>query len=96
MRTTSLKVSNAQSTWLWHRCFPVNFVKILRTSFYTEHLWWLFLKVDIGKKKIEQFLFLLLSTWKYTIFRQRIDWTLPFTEVMLDDFKLLKYEDLRG
>ena len=23
----------------WHRCFPVNFVKFLRTSFLTEHLW---------------------------------------------------------
>ena len=26
---------------LWHRCFPVNFVKFLRTLFFTEHLWWL-------------------------------------------------------
>ena len=24
---------------LWHRCFPVNFVKFLRTPFFTEHLW---------------------------------------------------------
>ena len=29
---------------LWHRCFPVNFVKFLRTpflqnTFFTEHLW---------------------------------------------------------
>ena len=30
---------------LWHRRFPVNFVKILRTSFYMEHLWWLLLSV---------------------------------------------------
>ena len=29
---------------LWHRCFPVNFVKFLRTSFFTERLWWLLLK----------------------------------------------------
>ena len=28
---------------LWHGCFPVNFVKFLRTPFYTEHLWWLLL-----------------------------------------------------
>ena len=27
----------------WHRCFPVNFVKFLRTPFFTEHLLWLFL-----------------------------------------------------
>ena len=23
---------------LWHRCFPVNFVKFLRTPFFIEHL----------------------------------------------------------
>ena len=28
---------------LWHRCFPVNFGKSLRTPFLTEHLWWLLL-----------------------------------------------------
>ena len=37
--TTLLKKS------LWHRCFPVNFVKYLRTPFVTEHLWWLLLKI---------------------------------------------------
>ena len=24
---------------LWHRCFPVNFAKFLRTPFIIEHLW---------------------------------------------------------
>ena len=44
----------------WHRCFPVNFAKFLRTPFLTEHLQWLalnlrssnlnlFPKVFIGK-----------------------------------------------
>ena len=28
---------------LWHRCFPVNFVKFLRTPFLKEHLRWLLL-----------------------------------------------------
>ena len=28
---------------LWHRCFPVNFAKFLRTPFFIEHLWWLLL-----------------------------------------------------
>ena len=27
----------------WHRCFPVNFPKFLRTPFFTEHLQWLLL-----------------------------------------------------
>ena len=30
---------------LWHRCFPVNFTKFLRTPFLTEHLRWLLLCV---------------------------------------------------
>ena len=24
--------------WLWHKCFPMNFVKFSRTPFFTEHL----------------------------------------------------------
>ena len=27
----------------WHRCFPVNFARVLRTPFIIEHLWWLLL-----------------------------------------------------
>ena len=34
---------------LWHRCFPVNLAKLLRTPFFTEHLRWLLLKV-CGRK----------------------------------------------
>ena len=30
---------------LWHKCFPVNFVKFLRTPFFIEHLWWLLLYI---------------------------------------------------
>ena len=28
---------------LQHRCFPVNIIKLLRTAFSIEHLWWLLL-----------------------------------------------------
>ena len=38
-----LKESTLFTKILWHRCFPVNFVKFLRTLFLTEHLWWLLL-----------------------------------------------------
>ena len=42
---------------LWHRCFPVKFVKFLRTPFCIEHLWWLLLKlftffIHVDKKHI--------------------------------------------
>ena len=30
---------------LWHRCFPVKFAKFLRTTFLSEHLRWLLLRV---------------------------------------------------
>ena len=40
------KVAGARPTTLlkmklWHRCFPVNFVKFLRRPFFIEHFWWL-------------------------------------------------------
>ena len=28
---------------LWHSCFPVNFLKFLRTPFFMDRLWWLLL-----------------------------------------------------
>ena len=30
---------------LWHRCFLVNLAKFLRSAFFIEHLWWLFLNL---------------------------------------------------
>ena len=36
---------------LWHKCFPVNFAKFLRTPFLTKHLWWLLLKIAKGGMK---------------------------------------------
>ena len=35
---------------LWHRCFPVNFMKFLRTPSLTEHLRWLLLDVSFRLK----------------------------------------------
>ena len=38
---TGLRPTTLVKKKLWHRCFPVNFVKFLRTPFCTDHLWWL-------------------------------------------------------
>ena len=43
-KVAELKPAPLLKKRLWHRCFPVNFVKYLRTSFFIEHLWWLLLK----------------------------------------------------
>ena len=37
------KVATLLKKRIWHRCFPVNFAKFLRTPFFTEILWWLLL-----------------------------------------------------
>ena len=50
-----LQACNFIKKSLWHRCFPLNFVKFLRTSFFTEHLWWLLLKT--AKKGVGLFKF---------------------------------------
>ena len=40
---------------LWHKCFPVNFVKFLRTPFLTEHFWWLLLAILSRLYLVEHF-----------------------------------------
>ena len=52
----------------FHRCFPVNFAKLLRTSFFTKHHWWLLLSLFLAfwcimqmAKTVAAFLFLLRS-----------------------------------
>ena len=46
-----IKLQEAPATLLkkrlWHRCFPVNFAKFLRTAFFAEHLWWLLPSISI-------------------------------------------------
>ena len=44
-KVATLRPSTLSRKRLWHRCFPVNFAKFLRTSFIKEHLWWLLLKI---------------------------------------------------
>ena len=43
-KTAGLGAATLLKKRLWQRCFPVKFVKFLRTSFLTEHLRWLLLK----------------------------------------------------
>ena len=38
---------------LWHRYFPVNFAKFLRTPFLKEHIWWLLLCITRKGKQGE-------------------------------------------
>ena len=44
-KNTCARVSTLLKKRLWHKCFPVNFAKFLRTSFIIEHLWRLLLNV---------------------------------------------------
>ena len=42
-KVAGLKPATLLKKRIWHRCFPVNFEKFLRTSFFIEHLRWLLL-----------------------------------------------------
>ena len=50
-KVAGLRSGTLIKTRLWHRCFPVNFAKVLRTSLFTEHLWWLLLLIMQNKIK---------------------------------------------
>ena len=45
-----LKFATLLKKRLWHMCFPVNFLKFLRTPFFIERLWWLLLKLLVTCK----------------------------------------------
>ena len=45
---------------LWHRCFPVNFAKFLRTPFLTEQLRWLLLHKNFENVWIDIWYFFML------------------------------------
>ena len=52
-RSSRLRPATLLKKKLWHRYFPVNFVKFLITSFYINHLWWLLLNIE--KKYLSSF-----------------------------------------
>ena len=51
---------------LWHRCFPVNFAKFLKTTFFTEHLQWLLFTIKkVCRSFIFFFFFIFASTFTF-------------------------------
>ena len=50
-KLTGLRTTTLLKKRLWHRCFPVNFAKFLRTPFLAEHLQWLLLNGEIPQFK---------------------------------------------
>ena len=62
----SLRPATLLKKRLWHRCFPVNFAKFLRTPFLTEHLWWLLLRT--GNKQFAKDKF--MNFYEHTSFSE--------------------------
>ena len=46
-KVTGLRLAALLKKRLWEMCFPVNFVKLLKTPFFIEYFWWLLLKAVI-------------------------------------------------
>ena len=44
-KVAGVRSANLLKMSLWHRYFPVNFAKFLRTLFLTDHLWWPLLQI---------------------------------------------------
>ena len=83
---------------LWHWCFPVNFVKFLRTLFLTEHLWttgvpqnWRSLRPAtlFKKETLEQVFFSEFCEISKNTFSYRIPPVAAFAAVMNNFMKLL-------
>ena len=51
-KVVGLRTATLLKKRLWHRFFPVNFVKFLRTPFLPEHLRWLLLKHENKKMSL--------------------------------------------
>ena len=60
--------------WIWHRCFAVNFVQFLRTTFFIEHLRWL---LRSFRKKV-------LSYMSHKVLITSLNLTLHFHEPLAD------------
>ena len=65
---------------LWHSCFPVNFVKFLRTPFLTEHLWWLLLAILSGLYRVKNFCYSeqIIPSRKFLLFCIGYIWSRAF------------------
>ena len=46
IKLRGLRAATLLKKKLWHKCFPMNFAKYLRTPFFTEHFRWLLLKYE--------------------------------------------------
>ena len=46
-KVAGLRPATLSKKRLWHRCFPENFAKFLRITFFIEQLWWLLLIFEI-------------------------------------------------
>ena len=55
-KVAALKQATLLKKRLWHRCFPVDFAKFLRTPFLTEQLRWLLLYVILKILNVAEFL----------------------------------------
>ena len=65
-KVLGLRLTTILKKRLWHTCFPVNFVKFLRTPFLTEHLWWLLLE-ELDRLKKSRNIYVCSSNFKTCI-----------------------------
>ena len=52
-KTAGLRPVTLLKKRLWHRCFPVNFAKLLRMLFIIKHFWWLLLYLERSETRVK-------------------------------------------
>ena len=69
LQTLGLRPATLLKKRLWHKCFPVNFAKFLRTPFFTEHLLVTasesLLHFSSGNKNTDEISLLLVTNFNY-------------------------------
>ena len=62
-KVAGLRPATSLKKRLWHRCFPMNFVKFSITTFFKKHIWWLLLKLYWYIGKVISSFYFCLKRW---------------------------------
>ena len=80
-KVPNLRTGTLLKKSVWHRCFPVNFAKFLRTTFFTEHLRWLFLDKKVWHDSLSNWAWILSFILKVDIPPEYMSLFSAFTKI---------------
>ena len=101
-KVAGLRPATLSKKRLWHRCFPLNFAKFLRTPFFTEHTRWLLLFFSLLLPNLYSLrcetkflIWVVFVIQLYLIWKKRHKYYNCFFYLQLIDLKMLKNKKRR-